>query len=45
MLGVEKSLKIMEDSDLILFMINNNEELTDDIKELLSKLKNNQSFL
>ena len=39
-IGVEKSLKIMEDSDLILFMINNNEELTDDIKELLSKLKN-----
>ena len=30
----------MEDSDLILFMINNNEELTDDIKELISKLKN-----
>ena len=39
-IGVEKSLKIMEESDLILFMINNNEELTPDIKELLSKLKN-----
>ena len=38
-IGVEKSLKIMEDSDLILFMLNNNEELTDDIKELLSKLE------
>ena len=38
-IGVEKSLKIMEDSDLILFMINNNEELTEDIKELLSKIK------
>ncbi len=39
-IGVEKSLKMMEDSDLILFMINNNEELTKDIKELLRKLKN-----
>ena len=39
-IGVEKSLKTMEDSDLILFMINNNEELTKDIKELLRKLKN-----
>ena len=39
-IGVEKSLKIMEESDLILFMINNNEPLTNDIKELLSKLKN-----
>lgn len=37
-IGVEKSKKIMEESDLILFMLNNNEELTDDIKELLSKL-------
>ena len=39
-IGVEKSLKIMEDSDLILFMLNNNEELTDDIKELLEKVRN-----
>lgn len=38
-IGVEKSLKIMDESDLILFMINNNEELTPDIKELLSKIK------
>ncbi|MBQ8131278.1 MAG: tRNA uridine-5-carboxymethylaminomethyl(34) synthesis GTPase MnmE [Bacilli bacterium] len=38
-IGVEKSLKIMEESDLILFMLNNNEPLTDDIKELLGKLE------
>lgn len=38
-IGVEKSLKIMNESDLILFMLNNNEELTADIIELLSKLK------
>lgn len=37
-IGVEKSKKIMEESDLILFMLNNNEELTEDIKELLNKL-------
>ena len=39
-IGVEKSLKIMEESDLILFMLNNNEELTEDIEELLNKLEN-----
>lgn len=39
-IGVEKSKKIMEESDLILFMLNNNEELSEDIKELLSKLDN-----
>ena len=39
-LGVEKSLNIMKDSDLILFMLNNNEKLTDDIKELLEQVKN-----
>ena len=43
-LGVEKSKKIMDESDLILFMLNNNEELTDDIRELLEKL-NNKKYL
>ena len=37
-IGVEKSKKIMDESDLILFMLNNNEELTDDIKELFTKV-------
>jgi tRNA modification GTPase len=37
-IGVEKSLKIMNESDLVLFMLNNNEELTEDIEELLNKL-------
>jgi tRNA modification GTPase len=31
---------MMEESDLVLFMLNNNEELTDDIKALLNKLEN-----
>ena len=39
-IGVEKSLKMMEEADLILFMINNNEPLTEDIRELLKKVKN-----
>ena len=39
LIGVEKSLKMMDESDLILFMINNNEPLTDDIKELLKQIK------
>ena len=43
-IGVEKSLKIMEEADLILFMINNNEELSDDIKELINKI-NNKKYL
>ena len=41
-IGVEKSLKTMDESDLVLFMINNNEEITDDIKELLSKVKDKE---
>ena len=39
-IGVEKSIKMMEESDLVLFMLNNNEEITDDIKSLLEKLDN-----
>ena len=39
-IGVEKSLKIMDEADLILFMLNNNEELSKDIKELLDKIAN-----
>ena len=41
-IGVEKSLKTMDESDLVLFMLNNNEEITDDVKELLSKVKGKQ---
>ncbi len=41
-IGVEKSIKTMDESDLVLFMLNNNEEITDDIKELLSKVKDKE---
>ena len=38
-IGVEKSIKMMNEADLVLFVLNQNEELTKDIKELLTKLK------
>ena len=44
-IGVEKSLKIMEEADLILFMINNNEEISDDIRKLIEKIKNKKYIL
>ena len=44
-IGVEKSLKLIDESDLILFMLNNNEELTDDIKELLTKVKDKKYII
>lgn len=44
-IGVEKSLKIMEESDLILFMLNNNEEISPDIEELLDKLDNRKYII
>jgi tRNA modification GTPase len=44
-IGVEKSLKTMNESDLVLFMINNNEDITDDIKELISKIKDKEYLI
>ena len=41
-IGVEKSLKTMEESDLVLFMLNNNEEITEDIKKLISRIKDKE---
>ena len=37
-IGVEKSKKIMDEADLVLFMLNNNEEITEDLIELSTKL-------
>ena len=38
-LGVEKSIKMMEKSDLVLFVLNYNEQLTDELIELINKAK------
>ena len=37
-IGVEKSRKIMTEADLVLFMLNNNEEVTEDLIELSTHL-------
>ena len=38
-IGVEKSIKIMNESDLILFVINNNEPIDKDLEKLINELK------
>ena len=39
-MGVEKSLAMMNQADLILFVLNNNEEITKEIEKLLQSLGN-----
>lgn len=38
-IGVHKSLSLIEESDLVLYVLNNNEELTNEDIELLEKIK------
>ena len=44
-LGVNKSLEIIDNSDLIIFMLNNNEELSKEESELLTKIKNKKHII
>ena len=44
-LGVDKSLAIIDNADLIIFMLNNNESLTENEKELLNKIKNKKHII
>ncbi len=44
-LGVNKSLEIIDNADLILFVLNNNEKLTEEEKELLAKIKNKKHII
>ena len=44
-LGVNKSLEIIEEADLIIFMLNNNEIMTDEEKMLLNKIKNKKHII
>ena len=38
-IGVEKSKKVIKESDLVLLVLNNNEEVTEDIKEIIKEIK------
>ena len=38
-IGVEKSFKMIDDSELVLLMLNNNENISNDIKEIIEKIK------
>jgi tRNA modification GTPase len=44
-IGIEKSLKAMESSDLVILVINNNEKLTDEDKTLLKETKKYQTII
>lgn len=44
-IGVEKSLKLIKESDLVLFMLNNNEELTDEEEHILNEIKNKNHII
>lgn len=38
-IGVKKSIELIEKSDLVLYLLNNNEELTEDDKNIIEKIK------
>ena len=44
-IGVNKSLEIIDNSDLIIFMLNNNEVLTKEEQELLIKIKDKKHII
>ena len=44
-IGVEKSLKTIETSDLVIYILNNNEEITREEKELLNKLQTKKKII
>lgn len=44
-IGVEKSLKAVEDADLIILVLNNNEKLTTEDLEILEKTKDKQRII
>ena len=44
-IGVDKSLELIDKADLILFLLNNNEEISEEEKELLNKIKNKNHII
>ena len=39
-IGVKKSMELIDKSDLVLYVLNNNDVITENEKEILEKLKN-----
>ena len=44
-IGVKKSLDLIEEADLILYVLNNNEKLTEEEKNILSRIKNKNNIV
>jgi len=44
-IGIEKSLTIINEADLVIFILNNNEKITTEEKELLEKLKDKKKII
>ena len=44
-IGVERSLNIIEVADLIIYILNNNEELTEEEKKLFTKIKDKKKII
>lgn len=44
-MGIEKSLAIINEADLVIFILNNSERITKEEKELLEKLKNKKKII
>lgn len=44
-LGVKKSLELIDEAELVLFVLNNNEKLTENENEILMKIKNKPSII
>lgn len=44
-IGVEKSLSLIDEADLVLVVLNNNEKLTDEDQEILDKIKDKNNIV
>ena len=44
-IGVKKSLNLIDDADLVLYVLNNNEKITEEEKEILNKIKNKNHII
>lgn len=44
-IGVKKSLDLIDNADLILYVLNNNEQITNEEKEILEKIKNKNHII